>query len=150
MLIGRLRHTSDWAAAYDLCKTLAQGCADKHIWGPVARFALEGALRAHRELGKEKDGEWADIALAYLSSCASDFGKTREADASQGDQRGELKGVLQGLADLREETEGKAGTSSLSIRRINVLTDQLLNTRRLTSRYLSTIRPRRMKQASRF
>lgn len=113
MLINRLRHTSDWAAAYDLCKTLAQECADKHIWGPVAKFALEGALRAHRELGKEKDGEWAEVALAYLSSCASDFGKTREADASQGDQCGELEDVLQGLGDLGEETQGKARISNV-------------------------------------
>jgi hypothetical protein len=84
----------------------------------VTQFALEGALRAHRELGKEEDGEWAEFALAYLSSCASNFGKTRtpEADMPQDDQGGILKGVLQGLVDLREEIEGKGRDSRLSIR----------------------------------
>lgn len=60
----------DWTTAYDLCRKLARDCAELLTWEPVAKFALEGALRAHRELQGEKDEEWSNLALAYLRVCA--------------------------------------------------------------------------------
>ena len=32
----------------------------------MALYCLEGALRAHRELGRGQDEEWLNLALAYL------------------------------------------------------------------------------------
>ncbi len=36
----------------------------------MAKYALEGALRSHRELGKEPDEDWTNLVLAYMRVCA--------------------------------------------------------------------------------
>lgn len=78
----------------------------------MAKYALEGALRAHGELQIERDQQWADLSLAYLratavlsSSSGTSAGCEREErDSKDGTQ---LELVLRGLRELAEETEGQ-------------------------------------------
>lgn len=64
------RLKQDWVSAYDLCRDLARDCAEQHIWEPASRFALAGALSAHRNLALDKQDDWLNLALAYLRTCA--------------------------------------------------------------------------------
>ncbi|RXK36754.1 hypothetical protein M231_05989 [Tremella mesenterica] len=89
-------HTSEWTAAYDLCRDLAMNCAELLIWEKVARYSLDGALRAHRELKRDKDEEWVNLALAYLRVCAG---------ANLTDDVSELGEVLQGLTEVSDERD---------------------------------------------
>lgn len=60
-------------------------------WEPVAKYALTGALRAHRELALERDADWVNLALAYLRVRVI-IDSEVEADTD------DLKGVIDGLA----------------------------------------------------
>lgn len=62
--MGRLM--DDWKTAYELCTGLAKSCAEQSVWSPVARYALEGALRSHQALGMSKGSEWAFLVMSYL------------------------------------------------------------------------------------
>jgi hypothetical protein len=71
----------------------------------VSKFALRGALRAHRESGKEKDKEWADLALAYLRVRArmEEQGEIREDTATFD----ELEDATSGLRTYSRHTESE-------------------------------------------
>jgi len=84
-------HTKEWITAYDLCRDLAKECAALLTWDPIAKYALEGALRAHTELRKERSEDWMNLAVAYMRVCAV---VEDEAD------HGELHLVLTGLSDV--------------------------------------------------
>ena len=64
------RHVLDWETAYTLSCGLAKDCADLLSWELVAKFAIEGALRAHRQMQKKCDEGWLNLAVAYLRVCA--------------------------------------------------------------------------------
>ncbi|OCF36173.1 hypothetical protein I316_02045 [Kwoniella heveanensis BCC8398] len=113
-------YTKDWASAYDLSRSLARDCAELLTWEPVSKFALEGALRAHRELHKEKDEDWDNLALAYLRVCAVTTTFPRQSSADdQGDETQnsieELERVIEGLRDSETEQDIE-GHKAFSIR----------------------------------
>ena len=70
--INVCRHTQEWTTAYELCRDVVYDCAQLLTWEPVTSYALEGALRAHGQLQKEKGEEWMDLALAYMRVCTMD------------------------------------------------------------------------------
>lgn len=82
------RHNSDWQAAFSLCCVTAKECAQQSVWSPIAKFALEGALRSHRELGLQKSEDWTFLALAYLRVSAL---------LPEGQAASELKAVIEGI-----------------------------------------------------
>lgn len=98
-LAGLALYIGDWTAAWGLCRGLARDCAEMGVWEPVARFALEGAIRAHRELGLSRDEEWGNVGLAYLRVCAI-------SEVGEEEQR-ELQGVWEGLRELRVQQKGE-------------------------------------------
>ena len=63
----------------------------------IARYALEGCLRAHRELELEKDTDWLNLALAYLRTLFTTEGDTPYL---------EMKPVLAGLASSSTSLSG--------------------------------------------
>lgn len=80
------------------------------IWAPIAKFALEGAIHAHRELGLEKDGEWANLATAYLrvrSKSMEGVSWQDRPSAEKVDEKSELQVVISGLRGMQEEHTGK-------------------------------------------
>nr|XP_031863557.1 uncharacterized protein CI109_000809 [Kwoniella shandongensis]KAA5530629.1 hypothetical protein CI109_000809 [Kwoniella shandongensis] len=87
-------YAQDFASAYDLCRHLAKDCAELLTWDPVSKFALEGALRSHKELKKEREEDWENLALAYLRVCAL---------VNEGGE--ELQDVLDGLKIIETEQE---------------------------------------------
>lgn len=97
------RHSEEWGAAYDLSRNLAKDCAELLIWEPIAKFALEGALHAHRELSLKVDEEWTNLALAYLRVAAVD----RDVGTAV-----ELENVLETLQQIDAGLEGEWRTSS--------------------------------------
>lgn len=84
-----IRLKEDWAGAYESCRSLAKDCAEQHVWEPAAKFALAGALKAHRHLQMDKQEDWINLALAYLRVCA--LASDREG------QDVELGSVIDGL-----------------------------------------------------
>lgn len=96
------RHSQEWQAAYDLSRNLAKECAELLVWEPVARFALESAIRSHRELRLAIDEEWLNLALAYLRVCAMRVDSEDEDEAA-----GELSEVLGHLRDSQMVFEGE-------------------------------------------
>ena len=54
----------------------------------MAKYALEGALKAHHELREEMNDDWANLALAYIRTCAVYKGDSVTED---------LRRVLEGL-----------------------------------------------------
>ncbi|KAK8845493.1 hypothetical protein IAR55_006206 [Kwoniella newhampshirensis] len=87
-------YSEDFQVAYDLCRALAKDCAELLTWDPVSKFALEGALRSHRELKKEKEEDWENLALAYLRVCALVY-----------ESGNELQAVVDGLKEIDTEQE---------------------------------------------
>jgi hypothetical protein len=74
------------------------------VWSPIAKFALEGALQSHHELGLAKSEEWTFIALAYLRVCAL---------LPEGQTASQLKAVIEAINECdggvdRRFTMGKA------------------------------------------
>nr|XP_019014675.1 uncharacterized protein I206_00759 [Kwoniella pini CBS 10737]OCF53456.1 hypothetical protein I206_00759 [Kwoniella pini CBS 10737] len=100
-------YTENWVEAYDLSRALARDCAELLTWDPISKFALEGALQAHRELDKEKDEDWENLALAYLRVCALVIDE-KATDQQDEDQYQELRKVVDGLkeTDNEQEVEG--------------------------------------------
>ena len=84
--------------AYDLCRELAKDCAELLIWEPSAKFALSGALKAHRHLALGKQEDWANLALAYL--------RASSLAAVEGDADIEIEEVLKALGDMDAEYTG--------------------------------------------
>lgn len=104
------RHTEEWRTAYDLSRALARDCADLLIWEPIAKFALEGALQAHRNLKLAKDEEWANIATAYLRVRASSKEGVSALDGPAGqeaDMGSEIQLILGGLKEIEVEHTGE-------------------------------------------
>lgn len=66
----------------------------------MAKFALEGALRSHRELGLAQEDEWLFLALAYLRICAQ-TPSTEVAEDSQA-----LEAVMTELVKGSKSTKG--------------------------------------------
>ncbi|WVF66156.1 hypothetical protein IAT40_000896 [Kwoniella sp. CBS 6097] len=104
-------YTKDWNSAYDLSRSLAKDCAELLTWDPVSKFALEGALRSHRELNKEKDEDWDNLALAYLRVCAvTSSSRHTTVDDEEDGQRDhdELERIIEGLRDseIEQDVEG--------------------------------------------
>ncbi|WWD09044.1 hypothetical protein V865_007164 [Kwoniella europaea PYCC6329] len=98
-------YTEQWVEAYDLSRELAKDCAEILTWDPISKFALEGALKAHRELGREKDEDWENLALAYLRVCALvDTASLREEGEENGDYA-ELGDAVIGLKESENEQE---------------------------------------------
>lgn len=94
------RRKEEWRSAYDQSCALAKSCAEQSVWGPVARFALEAALRSHRQLDLAKETQWTFLALAYLRICAlSPSQQTTESSV-------EVETVLKGLESAAVQTEG--------------------------------------------
>ncbi|WVQ93773.1 hypothetical protein IAU59_000851 [Kwoniella sp. CBS 9459] len=111
-------YTKDWASAYDLSRLLARDCAELLTWDPISKFALEGALQAHRELNKEKDEDWDHLALAYLRVCAvTTSSRHVVVDEDEDGQRSreELENVIKGLRNSETEQDVE-GHKALSIR----------------------------------
>ncbi|CAD6587142.1 MAG: hypothetical protein TREMPRED_004669, partial [Tremellales sp. Tagirdzhanova-0007] len=94
-LAGLALHTKDWSAADELCRNLVKDCTGLLTWEPVTKYALEGALRAHRELHKSTDDIWIDLALTYMRVCVVHAG-AGEAE--------ELGRVLAGFRDVKSTT----------------------------------------------
>jgi hypothetical protein len=94
-----LSHISNWREAYKLCCATAKECAQQSVWSPIAKFALEGAIRSHRELGLERAEEWTFIALAYLRVCAL---------LPEGQDPVELQAVIDGLGSVAEVVDRKS------------------------------------------
>lgn len=68
----------------------------------MARFALDGALRSHREIGLTKGTEWTFLALAYLRICAMvSSGKATEASLDVGE-------ILADMGSPSKRTQGKS------------------------------------------
>ncbi|WRT63733.1 uncharacterized protein IL334_000656 [Kwoniella shivajii] len=89
-------YTQSWSEAYDLSRRLAKDCAEFLTWDPISKFALEGALQAHRELNMGKDEDWENLGLAYLRACA-----LVDKDKEQG-----LEGVQIDFEELKRTVEG--------------------------------------------
>ena len=95
---SKCSHTKDWSAADELCRNLVKDCTGLLTWEPVTKYALEGALRAHRELHKSTDDIWIDLALTYMRVCVVHAG-AGEAE--------ELGRVLAGFRDVKSTTSGE-------------------------------------------
>ncbi|WVR03511.1 hypothetical protein IAU60_000502 [Kwoniella sp. DSM 27419] len=95
----------DWSAAYDLSRALARDCAELLTWDPISKFALEGALQAHRHLDRERDEDWQNVALAYMRVCAVINNENGETFDKGGV---ELPSVLRelGSSELEQIVEG--------------------------------------------
>lgn len=89
----------DYDSAYILCRNLAHDCAGLHVWDPVSKFALVGALKAHAEMQRPQDDEWAQMAVAYLDVCSGSL--------SAGTDIGQLEAVINGLRDATEARQVK-------------------------------------------
>lgn len=89
----------DYDSAYILCRNLAHDCMDLHVWDPVSKFALVGALKAHTEMQRPQDDEWAQMAVAYLDVCSGSL--------SAGTDIGQLEAVINSLRDLTEARQVK-------------------------------------------
>lgn len=99
MLSADISHMEDYDSAYILCRNLAHDCADLRVWDPVSKFALVGALKAHAEMQRPQDDEWAQMAVAYLDVCSGSL--------SAGTDIGQLEAVLNSLRDLTEPRQVK-------------------------------------------
>ncbi|WWC85913.1 uncharacterized protein L201_000783 [Kwoniella dendrophila CBS 6074] len=97
-------YTQNWIEAYDLSRILAKDCAELLTWDPISKFALEGALQAHRELGKEKDEDWENLALAYLRLSAI-LNEGSEKDTTGGESISEMENAVAGLKDSENEQD---------------------------------------------
>lgn len=93
-----VRHSEDWEAAYDMSRSLSRDCAELRVWDRVAKFALESALVSHTKLEKPRNGEWAYLALAYLSVCAV---------TGPDDDLEQLETAIQGLRTLSQPRQGE-------------------------------------------
>ena len=97
-VLTSVRLREDWQLTYELCRGLAKDCAELEIWTPIARFALEGALKAQDKLSLPKDEDWANLSLAYLRICC-----LSESDNGEKDQGSPLAlEPSQILEDLRQ------------------------------------------------
>jgi hypothetical protein len=93
------RHVQDWQHAYDLCCASAKDCAEHLVWTPVAKFALEGAVRSHRALGLDKTREeWVMLASAYMRICAL---------SPKDQEMPELEWVINALSDCAGLDDGE-------------------------------------------
>lgn len=99
-----VRYKEEWQAAYDQACALARSCAEQSVWGPVARFALEAAMKSHRKLDLPKEKEWTFLALAYLRICAlSPSPSPSDQDAEKSE---EIQRILKDLEYPTTRTEG--------------------------------------------
>jgi hypothetical protein len=103
-------YTEDWQGAFNHCKGLARDCAEMGVWEPVAKFALEGALRSHKELRLHKDEEWVNIALAYVRVCI--------ISGTSGDAPEQLSDTIEGLRGSDLHRTGEYSLSSRYRRRL--------------------------------
>nr|XP_018266801.1 uncharacterized protein I303_00779 [Kwoniella dejecticola CBS 10117]OBR88959.1 hypothetical protein I303_00779 [Kwoniella dejecticola CBS 10117] len=110
-------YTEDWVQAYDRSRELAKDCAELLTWDPVSKFALEAALQAHRELDREKDEDWENLALAYLRVSAivhdDEPGHTGEEE-----QYAELREAVNGLKESENEQDVE-GHKAFNVRLIS-------------------------------
>nr|XP_019048846.1 hypothetical protein I302_02625 [Kwoniella bestiolae CBS 10118]OCF27776.1 hypothetical protein I302_02625 [Kwoniella bestiolae CBS 10118] len=97
-------YTEQWVEAYDLSRELAKDCAEILTWDPISKFALEGALQAYRELGREKDEDWENLALAYMRVCALVDTPTMENGQDE-TSLAELKDAVLGLKQSENEQD---------------------------------------------
>lgn len=89
----------DYDSAYILSRNLAHDCAELHVWDPVTKFALVGALKAHAEMQRPQDDEWAEMAVAYLDVCSGSL--------SAGTDTEQLEAVIGSLRELTNPRQVK-------------------------------------------